>query len=79
LAAEYPQVLVRHHAKKTECGRGFSLVAASHPRGKHCRYSVLSLDKKRYFAEPLLIAKQDFVRFLFAETFGTGLSAVPWQ
>ena len=27
----------------------------------------------------LLIAKQDFVRFLFAETFGTGLSAVPWQ
>ncbi len=27
----------------------------------------------------LLIAKQDFVRFLFTETFVTGLSAIPWQ
>jgi hypothetical protein len=79
MAAEYPRVLVRHPAKKPECGRGFSPVAASNPRGKHCRYSVLSLFKMRYFAEPLLIAKQDFVRFLFAETFGKELSAVPWQ
>ena len=42
MAAEYPRVLVRPPAKKPECGRGFSPVAASHPYGK--RLSKFSIE-----------------------------------